>query len=74
MWGVLKSGYQFLGTQRSDLLLIMTITVFSVGHGKRSIEQLLALLHGADIRLLVDVRSQPVSSRHPHFDGDTLRA
>ncbi len=54
--------------------LIMTITVFSIGHGNRSIEQLLALLYGADIRLLVDVRSQPVSRRHPHFAGDVLRA
>lgn len=52
----------------------MTITVYSVGHSNRSIEQLFALLHEAGIRLLVDVRSQPVSQRHPQFEGETLRA
>ncbi len=51
----------------------MTITAFSVGHSNRNIEQLLALLHEAGIRLLVDVRSQPVSQRHPQFNGESMR-
>lgn len=51
----------------------MTTTVYSVGHSNRSIEQLLALLHEVGIRLLVDVRSQPVSQRYPHFNGEDLR-
>lgn len=51
----------------------MTTTVYSIGHSNRRIEQLLAVLHEAGVRLLVDVRSQPVSQRHPQFDGETLR-
>lgn len=51
----------------------MTTTLYSVGHSNRNIEQLLTLLHEPGIRLLVDVRSQPVSQRHPQFEGDTLR-
>ena len=51
----------------------MTTTVYSVGHSNRSIEQLLTLLHEAGIRLLVDVRTRPVSQHHPQFDGETLR-
>jgi uncharacterized protein (DUF488 family) len=52
----------------------MTSTIYSIGHSNRSIEQLLTLLHEAGIRLLVDVRSQPQSQRHPQFEGVSLRA
>lgn len=51
----------------------MTITIYSVGHSNRSIEQLLALFHAANVRLLVDVRSQPTSQRQPQFERESLR-
>lgn len=51
----------------------MTVTLYSVGHSNRSVEQLLALMHAANVRLLVDVRSQPVSLRHPQFESESLR-
>lgn len=50
------------------------IVVFTIGHSNRSGEELLALLGAAGIRTLIDVRAQPVSSRHPQFNTDTLRA
>jgi uncharacterized protein (DUF488 family) len=49
------------------------VTLYTLGHGNRSEEQFLAILRAAQIRCLVDVRAQPRSRRHPHFDGDALR-
>ena len=48
--------------------------VFTVGHGTRTIEEFLSLLRGAEVRLLVDVRSFPGSRRHPQFGKDALAA
>jgi uncharacterized protein (DUF488 family) len=47
-------------------------TLYSVGHGARSIEAFLALLRRANIRRLVDVRTAPGSRRHPQFGKDAL--
>lgn len=52
----------------------MNVTVYTVGHSNRSIEQLLTVLHDAGVRLLVDVRSQPASARHPQFESGALRS
>jgi uncharacterized protein (DUF488 family) len=41
--------------------------LFTVGHGAQSREQLAALLLGARIENLVDVRTAPGSRRHPQF-------
>jgi uncharacterized protein (DUF488 family) len=49
-------------------------TLFTVGHGTRTIEEFLSLLREAGIRLLVDVRSFPGSRRHPQFGKDALAA
>jgi uncharacterized protein (DUF488 family) len=43
------------------------IGLWTIGHGNRSIEELLALLDEAKIQRLVDVRAYPVSRRYPHF-------
>jgi uncharacterized protein (DUF488 family) len=48
--------------------------VFTVGHSTRPIEELLALLAGAGIRTLIDVRRFPGSRRHPQFSRDALAA
>ena len=50
-----------------------TTTLYSVGHGDRSLEELLEILRAAGIGALVDVRAQPHSSRHPQFCEDALR-
>jgi uncharacterized protein (DUF488 family) len=46
--------------------------VYTIGHGTRSAEELVATLAGAGIRTLVDVRRFPGSRRHPHFNQGPL--
>ena len=46
--------------------------LLSVGHGARPLGVFLALLEGAGVERLVDVRSAPGSRKHPHFGKDEL--
>ena len=46
--------------------------VFTIGHGTRPIEELLACLTEAGVRTLVDVRRYPGSRRNPQFNQDAL--
>ena len=46
--------------------------VYTVGHGTRSIEELIEVLSEAGVTLLVDVRRFPGSRRHPHFAREAL--
>ena len=48
--------------------------VTTVGHGARSVEELLACLLEGGVRTLVDVRRFPGSRRHPQFGRDALAA
>lgn len=48
--------------------------VFTVGHGTRPLEELLATLAGAGVRTLVDVRRFPGSRRNPQFNRTPLAA
>jgi uncharacterized protein (DUF488 family) len=52
----------------------VTPTLYTVGHGTRRIEELLALLKHAGVSTLVDVRAQPRSQHNPQFNDDSLRA
>ena len=52
---------------------VTSLTLYTVGHSNRSIESLLAMLHRAAIRQLVDVRANPSSQRFPQFNGEALR-
>jgi uncharacterized protein (DUF488 family) len=47
-------------------------TIYTVGHGARSIDDFLSILQEADIQVLVDVRRYPGSRRHPHFGREPL--
>lgn len=47
-------------------------TLYSIGHGSRSSEELLALLRRNGIECLVDVRAYPRSKRHPQFSRIAL--
>jgi uncharacterized protein (DUF488 family) len=49
-------------------------TVFTIGHGTRSAEELVACLDEAGVRTLVDVRRFPGSRRHPQFNRAELEA
>lgn len=46
--------------------------VFTIGHGTRSVDELVACLDAAGVRTLVDVRRFPSSRRNPQFNRDTL--
>ncbi|MFL6238671.1 MAG: DUF488 family protein [Actinomycetes bacterium] len=48
------------------------MTLWTVGHGTAMQEDFGALLRGADVRHLVDIRTAPGSRRHPHFARDAL--
>ncbi len=43
------------------------MTVFTIGHGTRPLEELAATLAAAGVRTLVDVRRFPASRRNPQF-------
>jgi uncharacterized protein (DUF488 family) len=49
------------------------LTIHTLGHSHRSMQELVALLRAAGIQTLVDVRSFPGSRRYPHFSGENLR-
>ena len=46
--------------------------VFTIGHGARTAEELVACLAEAGVLTLVDVRRFPGSRRHPQFGRDAL--
>jgi Protein of unknown function, DUF488 len=48
------------------------LTVFTVGHSTRSIEDFLSILAAHGVERLVDVRSIPKSRRVPQFNSDAL--
>lgn len=46
--------------------------VFTIGHGTRTLDELVDVLKSADVGLLVDVRRFPRSRRHPHVNTEAL--
>ena len=48
------------------------LTLYTVGHGARTAAELLELLRAAAIGCIADVRSYPVSRRHPQFSQQNL--
>jgi uncharacterized protein (DUF488 family) len=47
-------------------------TIFTVGHGARSIEEFVTVLASGGVELLIDVRRYPGSRRHPQFGRKAL--
>jgi len=47
--------------------------IFTVGHGNRTIAELLKLVKAARIETLLDVRRYPSSRRNPQFNGPILK-
>jgi len=45
---------------------------YTIGHGKRAIEEFVALLDGVEVNLLVDVRTMPRSRFNPQYNQDAL--
>jgi uncharacterized protein (DUF488 family) len=48
------------------------MTVYTVGHGTRTSEELIELLRRANVQTVVDVRRFPGSRRNPQFNRDAL--
>ena len=48
------------------------MSLYTVGHSTRSLDEFIALLREYGIACVVDVRSIPRSGRFPHFNGDAL--
>ena len=51
---------------------IMSGRVFSIGHGGRSLDVLVAQLHTLEVPFLIDVRSSPYSKFQPEFSREPL--
>jgi uncharacterized protein (DUF488 family) len=49
-----------------------TITVFTVGHSTRSLDEFIQLLKTNGIRRLIDIRTIPRSRHNPQFSRETL--
>jgi uncharacterized protein (DUF488 family) len=47
---------------------------FTIGHSTRPIEEFVALLTSADVKLVADVRTVPRSRTNPQFNRETLPA
>jgi uncharacterized protein (DUF488 family) len=50
----------------------MPVTVFTIGHGVRPLDELITTLAEAGVQTLVDVRRFPGSRRNPQFNQDPL--
>jgi uncharacterized protein (DUF488 family) len=48
------------------------VRLFTIGHSSHPLERFAALLRGAGVTQVADVRRWPRSRRHPHFDDDAL--
>jgi uncharacterized protein (DUF488 family) len=51
-----------------------TLTVHTVGHSTRSLDELVGMLREHDVDLLVDIRSSPGSRHSPQFNAGALQA
>ncbi len=47
-------------------------TFFTVGHSTRTLSELISMLQGAQVQLLLDVRTVPRSRTNPQFNADSL--
>ncbi len=48
-------------------------TIYSIGHGNKSIETLVEELKHFGINYLIDIRSKPYSKYNPHFNQNSLK-
>ena len=50
------------------------VALFTVGHGARSTDELVAVVRSASVGRLIDVRRYPGSRRHPQFAREAMAA
>jgi uncharacterized protein (DUF488 family) len=51
-----------------------SLSVFTIGHSTRSIEEFIELLQSNGVTRLIDIRTIPKSRRNPQFNSDELAA
>ena len=51
----------------------MSNIVYTIGHSNRELNEFIELLEAFNIKVLIDVRRWPSSSKYPHFNRDSLR-
>ena len=49
------------------------VSLWTIGHSTRSLEDFIGILKSFSIETLIDVRSFPGSRRYPHFNREALR-
>ena len=52
----------------------MAMTIWTIGHSTRDIEDFITLLHAYRIAQVIDIRLIPFSRRYPHFHTEALAA
>ena len=48
------------------------VTLYTIGHSTRTLDELVVALRAHSIATLVDIRSFPMSRRLPHFNRESL--
>jgi uncharacterized protein (DUF488 family) len=48
------------------------LTVYTVGHSNRSVDEFVGLLKARGVETLADIRKLPGSNKYPHFNQDEL--
>lgn len=56
----------------SSKSVMQTTYLYSIGHGQKTIDELINELISFDIKFLIDVRSSPFSKWAPHFNRGTI--
>jgi len=51
---------------------MITVPIYTIGYGNRSIDDFVGLLQGYHIKFLVDIRSQPFSRFNPDYSKEAL--
>jgi uncharacterized protein (DUF488 family) len=49
-----------------------SLKIYSIGHGNKTLRELLSILHAHEITCVADIRSYPHSKRNPQFNEQTL--
>jgi uncharacterized protein (DUF488 family) len=52
---------------------MQAVTLYTIGHSNRPLDELMALLKEAGVKVLVDVRAEPRSRHNPQFNEESLR-
>jgi uncharacterized protein (DUF488 family) len=60
--------------RRGERLKEGGVTIYTVGHSSRGLDEFIELLKSHGVETLADIRKLPGSNKHPHFNRDELAA